>query len=161
MRDPREQEELDAEFNGAFDSVSERYAAELGNEGMQDEYQPCPNCGRSYHYTDKQCVECGQPLDVVSLNLYAATQAVLDGKKSKRITTKRNVRVSYSSIDHFRQTRGFKTLEGAQNFAQKWIGETPEIGTCYAISGDGIGRITVKGATLAELFPRCGAGKED
>jgi len=154
MRDLREQKELEVEWNGAFDSISERYAAELGNEGMQDEYQPCPNCGCSYHYTDKRCVECGQFLDIMSLNLFTAAQAVLDGKKAKRIVTKRNVHVSYSSIDNFHRTRSFKTLENAQNFAQKWIGETPEFGTGYAISDDGIGKITVNGATIAELFPK-------
>jgi len=66
----------------------------------------------------------------------------------------RNIKVSYRSIDRCSKTRRFKTLEGAQKFAQEWVGETPELGSFYAVSGDGIGRITVEGATLTELFPK-------
>lgn len=64
------------------------------------------------------------------------------------------IRVVYRSIDRFRQARKFKTLAGAQKYAQGRIGEHPEIGSDYAISGDGIGKITVEGASLAELFPQ-------
>jgi hypothetical protein len=71
----------------------------------------------------------------------------------------RNIKVSYRSIDRYSQTRRFKTLAGAQKHAQKWIGETPEIGWGYAVSGDGIGRIMVTGATLYELFPKCADDK--
>ena len=65
-----------------------------------------------------------------------------------------NITVSYLSIDRFRKTRRFKTLAGARKFAHNWIGEAPTLGAGYAISDDGVGRITVQGATLAELFPR-------
>jgi hypothetical protein len=64
------------------------------------------------------------------------------------------IRVSYQSIDRFTQTKTYKTLKGAQRFAQHWVGAHPEIGTGYAVSGDGVGKITVIGATLHELFPR-------
>ena len=64
------------------------------------------------------------------------------------------IKVHYSSVDRFSQSRTFKTLEGAQRFAQKWVGRTPELGMWYAVSGDGIGKITVVGdATLRDLFP--------
>jgi len=66
----------------------------------------------------------------------------------------RDIKVSYRSIDRCSKSRRFKTLEGAQRFAQKWVGETPEMGASYAVSGDGIGKVTVTGATLAELFPK-------
>lgn len=62
------------------------------------------------------------------------------------------IKVRYSSIDRFSQTRSFATMAAARRFAQKWVGQNPEIGSHYAISGDGIGKITVTGATLAELF---------
>lgn len=65
----------------------------------------------------------------------------------------REIRVRYQSIDRFRKTAKFKTLKGAQRFAHDWVGEHPEIGSHYAVSGDGVGKITVTGATLAELFP--------
>jgi len=74
----------------------------------------------------------------------------------------RNIKVSYRSIDRCSKNRSFKTLEGAQKFAQEWVGETPEMGTSYTVSGDGIGRITVEGATLRELFPKLApAGRYD
>src|SRR6188768_740092 len=70
-------------------------------------------------------------------------------------TTKPTVRisVSYRSLDHYSETRSFRTLNGAQKYAQKWVGAHPDLGSFYAVSNDGVGRITVKGCTLAELFP--------
>lgn len=63
------------------------------------------------------------------------------------------IKVRYSSIDGYSQTRKFKTLPGAQAFAQKWVGKYPSLGGSYAVSDDGIGKVTVQGTTLAELFP--------
>jgi hypothetical protein len=64
------------------------------------------------------------------------------------------IHVSYTAIDGASKYRSFKTLEGARRFAQEWVGETPEMGSYYAISGDGIGKVMVRGATLQELFPK-------
>jgi hypothetical protein len=63
------------------------------------------------------------------------------------------IKVRYSSIDRFSKVSTFKTLAGARKFAAHWIGETPELGSTYAVSADGIGKITVDGATLLDLFP--------
>lgn len=63
------------------------------------------------------------------------------------------ITVYYASVDHFTQSRTFKTLAGAQKYADKWVGPTPDLGSCYAVSHDGIGRIMVKGAAVADLFP--------
>jgi hypothetical protein len=63
------------------------------------------------------------------------------------------ITVRYFSIDRYRETRHYRTLKGAQRYAHHWIGAHPEIGQGYAISGDGVGRITCKGCTLRELFP--------
>jgi hypothetical protein len=68
-------------------------------------------------------------------------------------TTAPKIRVSYVAIDGYRQTRSFTTPAAARRFAQRWIGEGPEMGQSYAISGDGVGRITVTGMWLADLFP--------
>ncbi len=67
----------------------------------------------------------------------------------------RDIRVRYSSIDRCYINRRFRTLEGARRFAVRYVGETPDIGYTfnYAVSADGIGKVTVSGATLAELFP--------
>lgn len=68
------------------------------------------------------------------------------------------ITVTYSSVDRFRQTRKFKTLAGAQKYAQKMVGETPEISAMfqYAVSGSGVGKVEVRGATLKALFPKVG-----
>jgi len=64
-----------------------------------------------------------------------------------------SITIRYSSIDCCRKTRKFKTLAGARRFAQKMIGKTPEMGSYYAVSGDGVGKVEVSGAFLHELFP--------
>lgn len=63
------------------------------------------------------------------------------------------ITVYLRSVDGFSKTRKYKTLAGAQKFAQDYAGKHPEIGSGYAISGDGVCRIMVKGITLKELFP--------
>lgn len=63
------------------------------------------------------------------------------------------IKVRYTSVDRVRTTKKFKTLEGARKFAHHWVGEHPEIGFSYAVSGDGIGKIEVDGVSLRELFP--------
>ena len=63
------------------------------------------------------------------------------------------IKVKYSSVDSRNgKWRSFKTLSRARKFAQHWIGKTPEIGATYAVSGDGICKIEVKGAKLPDLF---------
>ncbi len=60
------------------------------------------------------------------------------------------VTVSYASVDGVTDTRKFKTLAGAQRYAVDRVGQHPEMGHNYAASGDG--KVSVKGATLKELF---------
>jgi hypothetical protein len=64
------------------------------------------------------------------------------------------ISVTYNSLDGYRKTRVFGSLKGARKFAQDWVGEHPEIGSTYAVSSDGIGKVQVAGdATLNDLFP--------
>lgn len=63
------------------------------------------------------------------------------------------ITVIYSSVDGYREKRTFNALHLARSYAQERIGEHPEMGSFYAISGDGIGKIQVNGALLKELFP--------
>lgn len=63
------------------------------------------------------------------------------------------IKVYYATVDGYHQRREFRTLTSAQRFAQQRIGQHPDIGQWYAISNDGVGRITVSGTTLAALFP--------
>jgi hypothetical protein len=69
------------------------------------------------------------------------------------MTTPTTIVVRYRSIDRFSKTRTFKTLAGAQAYAQRWVGEYPSLGGGYAVSDDGVGKITVTGASLRDLFP--------
>jgi hypothetical protein len=73
----------------------------------------------------------------------------------RRVDTFTDTRITvvYSSVDRVRNRRKFKTLSGARAFAHKMVGPHPEIGFRYAVSGDGIGKVTVEGVSLAELFP--------
>ena len=66
------------------------------------------------------------------------------------------ITVSYSSIDSYgkRTRRKFRTIWGARDYAKRMVGEHPEIGSHYAVSGDGIGKIEVTGVTINELFER-------
>ena len=65
----------------------------------------------------------------------------------------RVIKVKYSGVDgRGGKWRSFKTLGRAWVFAQYWVGKNPEIGSTYAVSNDGIGKIEVMGATLADLF---------
>lgn len=68
--------------------------------------------------------------------------------------------VNYLAVDGASMRRKYKTLKGAQKFAHRFVGAHPEIGSYYAISGDGVGRVTCAGCTLRELFPPAAASKE-
>ena len=75
---------------------------------------------------------------------------VRDGRRRGAVQV---IKVKYSSVDgRGGKWRSFKTLGRARVFAQYWVGKNPEIGSTYAVSGDGIGKIEVMGATLADLF---------
>jgi hypothetical protein len=64
------------------------------------------------------------------------------------------IKIRYSAIDGFCASRTFKTIRGARQYAHRAIGETPELGSSYAVSGDGMGKIEIgAGTTWAELFP--------
>lgn len=63
------------------------------------------------------------------------------------------ITVRYSAIDGYSKSRSFKTLAGACRFAHHYVGEHPDMGSGYAVSFDGVGKVTVRGASLAALFP--------
>jgi hypothetical protein len=62
------------------------------------------------------------------------------------------IKVFYSSIDGYRKTKLFKTLKGARKYAQERVGANPDMGSYYAVSFDGIGKIQCEGVPLAHLF---------
>ena len=63
------------------------------------------------------------------------------------------IKIWYSAVDGYQESRTFKTLKGAQKYARYWVGAYPELGSTYAISGDGVAKIEIDGASLTELFP--------
>lgn len=63
------------------------------------------------------------------------------------------ITVTYTSIDGAHAAFQSNDIESAREFAQHWIGQYPCLGRSYAVSDDGIGKITVFGATLRDLFP--------
>jgi hypothetical protein len=63
------------------------------------------------------------------------------------------IRVRYSSCDGCSEVRKYKALAAARTFAHKMVGAHPDLGRTYAVSFDGIGKVEVEGATLADLFP--------
>ena len=72
------------------------------------------------------------------------------------------ITIRYNSIDGYSQTRRYATLAAARRFAWKWVGETPEIGWPeYAVSPDGVGRVTWAGCAAEDLFPKCFAESGD
>lgn len=68
------------------------------------------------------------------------------------MTAASEITVTYRSIDRARITRKFKTVEAARRFAAEYVGPAPDMACGYAVSDDGIGKITVVGTTLAALF---------
>ena len=68
--------------------------------------------------------------------------------------------VRYAAVDGFAETRRFKTLAGARRYAETRVGATPELGSDYAVSFDGVGTITVEGCALVDLFPAAGPRRQ-
>ena len=68
-------------------------------------------------------------------------------------TTTPTIRVRYSSIDRFSQSRSFKTVESARKYAEKWVGPNPDMSVNYnyAVSPDGMGKVTAN-ISMETLF---------
>lgn len=63
------------------------------------------------------------------------------------------ITLRFTSVDRHSWTRRYKTLAGAQKRAWDHIGRHPEMSSHYAISDDGVVKVTCSGTTLYELFP--------
>ena len=64
------------------------------------------------------------------------------------------IKLRFSSCDGGRWSKTVKSIAGARKAIIHQIGQ-PEIGSTYAISGDGICKVEVSGdASLNELFPQ-------
>lgn len=85
----------------------------------------------------------------------AAERTVARLARDAMTATRELLSVTYESIDGVDKTKSFADIKQARKFAQHYLGETPELGSFYAVSGDGIGKITCSGCKLTDLFPRC------
>lgn len=66
--------------------------------------------------------------------------------------TPMDITIRYSTIDHFSETRRFKTLEGARKYAKMRMGDTFDIGSSYAVDMFGTGKLEVRGVSLETLL---------
>jgi len=64
------------------------------------------------------------------------------------------ITLKYLAVDGFRTEKTFSSLKEAQEFAVLWAGARCEVGRTYAITYDGVGRLTWTGVTAEELFPK-------
>lgn len=62
------------------------------------------------------------------------------------------IKLRFSTLDGIRKTKAFKSLKGARKAAHAWIGADADVGGHYAVSTDGVVKLTVEGCTLADIF---------
>lgn len=63
------------------------------------------------------------------------------------------IKLRFTTLDGIRKTKKFKTLAGARKAAHDWVGTNAEIGSYYAISGDGVVKVTTEGCKLTDIWP--------
>jgi len=71
------------------------------------------------------------------------------------------IKLYFTTLDGIRKTKTFKSLKGARKAAHDWVGADADIGTGYAISTDGVVRVTCDGCTLNDLFGAAMAKKTE
>jgi hypothetical protein len=59
----------------------------------------------------------------------------------------------YSSVDGVRKTHHFASLDNLRRKARYYVGDHPDLGSNYAVSFDGVGKVVVRGASLQHVFP--------
>jgi hypothetical protein len=67
--------------------------------------------------------------------------------------TPRKITLTVRTVDHWRETRRYKTLKGARKFAHSIVGPHPDTGGGYAVSFYGDAVLVFDGASYNELFP--------
>lgn len=71
------------------------------------------------------------------------------------------IKLRYTTIDRFSESRSFKSLDGAQRYARRRMGNMFDISEAfgYIVSSDGVGKLTVSGISPAKLMgetcPNC------
>jgi len=62
------------------------------------------------------------------------------------------ITLHFSTIDGVRKTHRYSTIAGARKKALHWVGPVDSTSGSYAVSSDGVVKVTCEGCTLAELF---------
>lgn len=90
----------------------------------------CELFGHEYHEVTGKCHYCEAALAMpkAPLPTYPTLPAV--------------IKVSYSTLDRYYESRRFKTLKGARAYVAKRLGTSYDAGVAYAVSGDGVGKVT-------------------
>jgi len=59
------------------------------------------------------------------------------------------IKLHYSTLDRFSESRTFKTLAGAKAYATRRLGTYYDVSLAfnYAVSGDGIGKLSIRAGT--------------
>lgn len=65
------------------------------------------------------------------------------------------IKLEYQAVDGAHRVREFKTIVGAQKFAETWMGVRPEVyaSSIYAVTQDGVGVMYWSGCTPQQLWP--------
>jgi hypothetical protein len=95
-------------------------------------------------------------LPLIPMEIIMAKKSKFSNRRKDEPMGDRKITVHHEAVDGAKGFSKFSELKWARREAQKWVGEHPEIGSTYAVSGDGVMKVTVSGATLAELFPTQG-----
>jgi hypothetical protein len=71
----------------------------------------------------------------------------------EKTKTPRKITLTVRTVDHWRETRHYKTLKGARKFAHRVVGPHPDLGGGYVVSFYGDTVLVFDGASYNELFP--------
>ena len=82
-------------------------------------------------------------------------------KTTRKTTTKSpaakpaTITMRYRAVDGASNVRKFQTIASARKFADKWVGpqHAEDCASGYAVSADGVGRVTWDGCTASDLWP--------
>lgn len=79
----------------------------------------------------------------------------VDSHRKDDCGCQREISVFNTAVDDFEETVEFVNLEETRDYCKRYLGQHFEISEQlgYAISGDGVNKLTVYGTTWQELFP--------
>ena len=64
------------------------------------------------------------------------------------------IKITWSAVDGYHQSKVCNTIEEAREFAHHWAGEHCDVGTTYAVANDGMGTIRVEGCYIRDIYPQ-------